>query len=143
MPNSAEHDTKFRFNRDFLDTGLVSANPEWAAVVAFYAAVHLVERLGAAERRRPIHHENHVLREDYLSRHRQHRVLYVDYMALKDSSITSRYGTVRQFQTQYPSGVVQAQLIDVHLAAIERYVTAFFAPPPPPPGTPNSGTSGS
>lgn len=138
MPNSAEHDAKYRANRAFLDTGLAATNPEWAAVVAFYADVHLVERLAAAEHRRPIHHESHVLREDYLSRHRRHRVIYVDYLALKDASITSRYGTVRQFRTQYPGEVVRLQLIDTHLAAIEQYIAAAFTPPAGP--APQAGT---
>ena len=37
MPNSTEHRAKYDLNRTFLNTGLATANPPWAAVVAFYA----------------------------------------------------------------------------------------------------------
>jgi hypothetical protein len=111
---------------------LAATNPEWAAVVAFYAAVHLIERLAAAEPTRPVHHRTHTQREDYLRRHRQHRALLTDYVALQSASEVSRYGTVNQFNTLYSAAIVQSQLIDTHLFAIENYVTAHFAPPPPP-----------
>jgi hypothetical protein len=105
-------------------------------VVAFYAAVHLIERLAAAEPRGPIHHRTHTQREEYFHRHRQHRVLLFDYLALQMASEISRYGTVSQFKTRYPASTVQSQLIDTHLAAIESYVTAHFGPPPAPPAQP-------
>jgi hypothetical protein len=132
MPRSPEHHAKYSRNRAFLNTGLAAVNPEWAAVVAFYAAVHLVERLAAVEPRGPRHHRTHADRVDYLARHPQHSVLLADYQVLQVASEISRYGTVHQFHSRYGGGVVQDQLIDVHLAAIEQYVAAHFAPPPPP-----------
>jgi hypothetical protein len=51
MPSASEHRAKYDHNRRFLNTGLAATEPEWAAVVAFYAAVHLIERLAAAEPR--------------------------------------------------------------------------------------------
>jgi hypothetical protein len=57
---------------------------------------------------------------------------------LKESGEISRYGTINQFRLACPDTYVQDQLIDVHLAVIEQYVTAFFAPstPPAPPPAP-------
>ena len=103
------------------------------AVVAFYAAVHLIERLAAAEPRGPIHHGTHIQRNNYLGRHRAHRVLVKHYTELKLAAEISRYGTVKQFATDYPAATVQSVLIDTHLVTIEDYVTAYFAPPPVPP----------
>jgi len=135
MPNSTEHRAKYDLNRTFLNTGLATANPPWAAVVAFYAAVHLIERLAAAEQRGPIHHRTHTQRRLYLSKHRQHDVLADPYEALQDAAETSRYGTVAQFNARY-AATVQSVLIDTHLVAIEDYVAAFFAPPSPPAAPP-------
>lgn len=131
MPSSAEHQAKALANRVFLDSGLAAVSSEWAAVVAFYAAVHLVERLAAAEPRGPVHHRTHVARVAWLARHRPHRTIFNDYAALQDAAEVSRYGTVNQFRSMYTAAAVQSQLIDTHLAAIERYVTTHFAPPPP------------
>jgi hypothetical protein len=52
MPSSAEHRAKHAANRQFLDTGnngtpLSTLDGCWAATVAFYAALHLVDRLAA------------------------------------------------------------------------------------------------
>lgn len=138
MPNSSEHRAKYDLNRAFLDTGLAATQPEWAAVVAFYAAVHLIERLAAVERKGPVHHRTHQQRVAYLGYHARHRALFADYRELQEASEISRYGTPRQFQSRYTAATVQSQLIDTHLAAIELYVAAFFAPPPPPPAATGS-----
>lgn len=133
MPNAAEHRAKHAFNRAFLNTGLAVVNPDWAAVVAFYAAVHLIERLAAAESRGPGHHRSHTNRRLYLMRHRQHRQVFNDYDTLQDAAEISRYGTAAQFTARFSAATVQSELIDTHLAAIEDYVNAHFAPPPAPP----------
>jgi hypothetical protein len=136
VPNSAEHDAKYRLNRALLNTGLAATSPEWGAVVAFYAAVHLVERLAAAEPRGPIHHRTHADRNRYLRAHRQHRAILRDYVKLRDAAEISRYGTIAQFRSAYPGTTVTDQLIDVHLVAVEQYVAAYFAPPAPSPAGP-------
>lgn len=117
MPSSAEHQEKYLENRAFLDAngGLAAAQPIWASVVAFYAALHLDERLAA---RQNIHHGNHALRTTYLSRHRLHRVIYPAFEALRNASEVARYGTANQFQRLVPTANVQAVLIDKHLVAI-------------------------
>ena len=132
MPNSAEHRAKYELNRAFLDTGLAAIQPEWAAIVAFYAAVHLIERLAASEPRGPVHSRTHTERIRYLSRHRQHSALIGDYRLLQEASELSRYYTLHSFRSMYTAATVQSQLIDTHLVAIEQYVTAYFPPPPPP-----------
>ena len=142
MPSAAEHRDKYDANRAFLNTGLAATNPEWAAVVAFYAAVHLIERLAAAERRGPVHHRTHIKRNAYLGGHRRHRVLAPHYVELQLASEVSRYGTVHQFAKDYSASRVQSELIDTHLVAVEDYVTAHFAPPPPP-APPAPGAAGS
>ena len=127
MPSSAEHQEKYLENRAFLDAngGLASLEPVWASIVAFYAALHLVERLAA---RQNIHHWNHALRTTYLRRHRLHRVIYSAYEALRAASELARYGTANQFQRLVPTANVQTVLIDTHLVAIETYVQSVFAP---------------
>ena len=44
MPNSKQHQAKANRNRDFLASIDVGTFPDWAAVTAFYVAVHRVER---------------------------------------------------------------------------------------------------
>lgn len=132
MPNSPEHDASYRENRAVLTAGFVASNPRWAAIVAFYAAVHLIERLAAAEQPRPVHHRSHKNRNKWLNRPGPHRAILSHYIVLQDASESARYGTLNQFQNRFAARV-QSHLIDIHLVAIERYVAAFFAPPLPPP----------
>ena len=51
MPTDAEHLAQYQHNHTLLyaNGGLWRASPSWAAVVAFYAALHLVERLAALD----------------------------------------------------------------------------------------------
>ena len=129
MPSAAQHQAKADRNRVYLDSGLAAIHPDWAAVVAFYAAVHLVEKLAALERSGPIHNASHSGRQRWLTAHRQHRRIFREYEELKRASELSRYGTINQFEQAYDSASVQSQLIDVHLAAIEAYVHLLTSPP--------------
>ena len=128
MPSSAEHQAKYLDNRTFLDAngGLAVVQPVWASVVAFYAALHLVERLAA---RQNLHHATHGERRGFLTRHPLHRAIYFAYDTLRTASELARYGTANQFQRMVPTGDVQTVLIDTHLVAIEAYVQSVFAPP--------------
>lgn len=127
MPSSKEHKEKAERNRRTLDHLIASGgNPEWIAVVAFYTALHLVERLAAREN---LHHSKHPDRLDYLTRHKQHRALHPHFQAIFDASLVARYGTVNQFAKAYPATTVVDVLINKHLAAIEAYVAANFTPP--------------
>jgi|GEM_PF-1731728 len=128
MPSSKEHRDKADQIRAFLGQ-LVSTNaePAWIAVVAFYTAMHLIERLAACEN---IHNSKHPDRLNYLIKHKKHRAIHADFQTLFDASLVARYGTVNQFQKAFPSAAV-ATLVNHHLAGIEAYVNAHFAPPVP------------
>ena len=137
MPSSQEHQAKYKLNRNFLDAnaGLAANEPCWAAVVAFYAALHLIERLAARQNR---HHDIHGQRARFIGSHPQHYVILYDYELLFAASLVARYGTINQFQRQWPADTVQTVLIDIHLVAIENYVDSVFNPPSPAP--PSAGT---
>lgn len=130
MPTEAEHDEAYRENRAFLASngGLHSTNPRWAAVAAFYAAVHLVERLAARDGVDNIRHTGPQSRQLYLSHHPQHHVLLADLTALRSASELARYDSLTVFQAAWSAADVQAQLIDGHLAAIESYVAGVCVP---------------
>ena len=124
MPNESEHAEKYRQNRVMLDgpPTLVSVSGPWAATVAFYAAVHLIEQLAAHE---GIHHARHVgqaSRAGYLATHPVHRVLVSDLSALYSVSRIARYDSATMFATAYPGDMVQTILIDQCLARIEAHV---------------------
>src|SRR5439155_18748935 len=102
MPNSAQHREKYEANRNHLDTGnngtpLSTSDGCWAATVAFYAALHLVDRLAA---RINYHPGNHSDRNSFVTS--QHRPIWAAYNALYGPSRTARYGTVNQFNLAYP-----------------------------------------
>jgi hypothetical protein len=97
MPSSAEHRAKYEANRHLLDTGnngtpLSTLDRCWAAIVAFYAALHLVDRLAA---RINYHPGNHGDRLSFVAS--QHRAIYTIYNSLKTASEIGRYGTLNQF----------------------------------------------
>jgi hypothetical protein len=97
MPSSAEHRAKYEANRHHLNTGnngtpLSTLAGCWAATVAFYAALHLVDRLAA---RVNLHPANHTDRNSFVTS--QHRPIWNAYNALYGASRTARYGTVNQF----------------------------------------------
>jgi hypothetical protein len=131
MPSSAEHHDKYQANRNLLNTGnngtpLSTLDGCWAAIVAFYAALHLVDRLAA---RINLHPGNHGDRLSFVSS--KHRPIFANYNTLKTASETARYGTLNQFNRAFPGSTVQSILIDKRLVAIETYVNNIFMPPPP------------
>jgi hypothetical protein len=131
MPSSAEHREKYLANRQFLNTGnngtpLSTLDGCWAAVVAFYAALHLVDRLAARNNDHPSTHGD---RLSFVAS--QHRLIYASYNALKTASEIARYGTLNQFNKAFPGTTVQVELVDKRLVQIETYVNNIFNPPPP------------
>lgn len=141
MPSSAEHRAKHLANRHLLDTAnngapLSTLDKCWAAIVAFYAALHLVDRLAALNNLHPTPPGAHGVRLHFVSS--QHRTIFAAYNDLKVASEIARYGTLNQFARAFPGDTVQTVLIDTNLVAIENYVNSFFpvpAPPAPPPTT--------
>jgi hypothetical protein len=147
MPSSAEHRAKYQANRQLLDTGnngtpLSTLDECWGAIVAFYAALHLADRL-AAVATPPLHPTPpgaHGKRLRFL--YANHRAIYAAYNDLKTASEIDRYGTLNQFSRAFPNNATQTILIDQKLVAIETYVNNFFSPPAPP-AAPASPTTGS
>ncbi len=130
MPNSKQHKDKAAHNRTFLATIAVQDYPDWAVVVAFYTAVHLVERLrtrmpNAADQ----HSTTHQDRLDFVQKH--HRSIHTEFHELFNASLIARYQTAASFRTQFTPSDVQAILIDQYLFSIEQHVTTVFSPPPP------------
>ena len=138
MPNSKQHRDKAAHNRAFLATINAKDFPDWAAVVAFYTAVHLAERLrtllpNAADQ----HSTGHQDRLEFVQKH--HRTIHTEMHELFNASLIARYQTVNSFRTQFTPDDVQKILIDQYLVKFEQYVAARFAPPPSAPPTSASG----
>lgn len=131
MPTEAEHRAKYRENRRLLDgpPAFATVSEPWAATVAFYAAVHLVESLAARE---GLHHTGHVgpgSRAWYLAAHPTHRVLRFPLRKLLWASSAARYESPAAFAAKHPPGTVQPVLIGTHLAAIEAHVVGVIGGP--------------
>jgi hypothetical protein len=141
MPNSQQHRDKANHNRAFLNTIDVQQYPDWAAVVAFYTAVHLVERLRTRmSLQYGQHSTDHQDRLGFVQGH--HRPIHTPYFHLYNAGFIARYETVHSFNTKFSAADVQTVLIDQHLVAIEQHVASAFAPPPAP-GSPGVAASGS
>jgi hypothetical protein len=146
VPSSIEHRAKHLANRKLLDTGnngapLSKMDTCWAAIVAFYAALHCVDRLGAiaVPQVHPTPPGAHGARLRFLQL--RHHAIYADYNDLKTASEFARYGTLHQFNRTYPGTTVQDILVNQKLAAIENYVNGHFPPPAPAPSA--TGSTGS
>jgi hypothetical protein len=123
MPNSAEHKEKAERNLAFLKTIDYSAAPEWAAIVSFYAALHLVERLCSKAN---LHHDKHQDRLSFLAKHQEHKRIHPAFAALYDASMIARYGTMNGFRKAFPGNVVVDELIKRRLFEIEQHVLSHF-----------------
>ena len=134
MPDLSEHEDKYKDNRTFLSFQgcLTTVNKGWAAVVAFYSAVHLIEKLAAAEGIDNYRHTGNGSRELYLSRHPRHYLLLQDLDALRVASEYARYESIGAFTAAFPGTTVRDTLISKRLKRIEDYVAKFFSPPTPP-----------
>lgn len=117
-----------RDNRTFLNSFSSEEYSCWAAVVAFYTAVHLVERLRALDGG---HSTNHNDRRDYIIAN--HREIHDAYRQLDDAGWLARYGSNADFFKKVSNADVKGVLIDGYLVAIEdyveRYITERSAPP--------------
>ncbi len=123
MPTDAEHAAKYHEARALLNGPLRGAGA-WEATAAFYAAVHLVERLAAADGK---HHSRHVgptSRAVYLANHSDHVALAPALAALFSASMVARYESSAAFTAAYPGDVVGRVLIGQMLSAIETHVAA-------------------
>ena len=115
MPKPKQHQEKASSSRAFLDSISTDAPPDWIATVAFYTAVHLVEKLRAY---RGEHSENHEDRNSAVRR--DYRAIQTEYHELYNHSLVARYGTAGQFSMK--ASEVKALLVDTYLVAIEQFV---------------------
>ena len=88
MPSADEHQRQADHNVQFLQTIDQDDFIDWFATVAFYAAVHLIEKLRAV---RGEHSVDHVDRNTFVIDH--HPTIHVYYRDLYNLSRTARYGT--------------------------------------------------
>ena len=120
MPKPKQHQEKAEHNRAFLDSVTDDAYGDWKATIAFYVAVHLVEKLRAYT---GDHSENHDERNRAVRR--DHARIYNAYHQLFNVSLIARYKSLGAFAISPQD--VQSKLIDTYLAEIERYVAAETA----------------
>src|SRR5205823_6481651 len=98
-------------NRHFLNTGnnggpLSTLDGCSAATVAFYAALHLVDRLAARNNLHPVPPGAHGACLRFVSAH--HRPIFANYNDLKVASEIARYRTLNQFNRAFPGNTVQS-----------------------------------
>jgi hypothetical protein len=120
MPSADQHRRKAESNRAFLATISRADFPEWVATVAFYTAVHLVERLRAAAG----HGDStgHDDRTNYVLI--EHPSIHTAYHALQATSMLARYQARADFFAQFQPEAVEEVLLNRYLAAVSEYVTA-------------------
>jgi hypothetical protein len=128
MPSAAEHQAKANHNLAFLSSIKDPAYGDWMAVVIFYAAVHLVEKVFAIT---GDHSKDHAERN--MNVRRRLKQIHRHFRALYNLSLVSRYQEASKFGLS-PSDV-QTILIDTHLKAIQTFVAAVSPPSAAPPGT--------
>src|SRR5579862_5006888 len=113
MPKTKQHQEKADHNKDFLTTITEDRFCDWKATVAFYSAVHLVEKLRAFDGE---HSQNHDERDRLIRR--KFAIIYNSYHQLFNASLTGRYKSVGAFNIS--AADVQRMLIDTYLADIDR-----------------------
>jgi hypothetical protein len=119
MPKPNQHQEKADHCRKFLAT-IDEEFSDWRAIVAFYTALHLIEKLRAYD---GDHSTSHDDRDRYVRKN--HSNIYNPYHQLFNASLDARYKTRGGF-TITPADV-QKILIDTYLVAIEKEITAETA----------------
>jgi len=114
-----------KVNRKLLDAngGLWNSDERWAAVIAFYTALHLVESLASQEGCRNADHKQ---RDRYLADHPEHCEIHEAYGNLHFAAHQARYGSIGAFARQFAGKAVEKTLINKHLADIEKYCEKVF-----------------
>lgn len=122
MPSEAEHQAKYLECLALLGgpPPLASVSRPWAATVAFYAAVHLIEMLAARD---GVHHTRHsgvASRNWYVAQ--RHPSIYANFSALYSASLLARYEPPAAFAAAYPGDTVEEVLIGRCLDALQTYM---------------------
>lgn len=118
MPSADQHRQKAESNRQFLATIPLNGFPDWVVVVAFYTAVHLVERVRAASG--DGHSTDHDGRLSYVQS--MHPNIHTAYHQLQNASMLARYQSRGDFFNQFQPDQVRDLLVGRYLAEIEKYV---------------------
>jgi hypothetical protein len=127
VPDAASHQKAFE-NHQSAYAHSVDPHPDWAAVMLFYCAVHLVERLFAIEGR---HFCDHSTREFELKS--RYMSLWHPYRVLKSESLKTRYLDGGAF-TMPPKRVremLHDQFLQQIIGDVEGRVAARSMIPPP------------
>ncbi len=114
MAKPKQHQEKADHCRKFLST-IGDEFSDWRAIVAFYVALHLVEKLRAYNGEHSTSHDD---RDAYVRRN--HSTIYNPYHQLFNASLDARYKTLGAFTIS--SEDVQKVLVDTYLVEIETYV---------------------
>jgi hypothetical protein len=107
MPSEASHRRAAEVNES-LAANLLASRPEWAIVVGFYSALHLVDAFLA---RSSIHPGSHTERERLIAL-TQLRPLYTDYRRLDRRSREARYD-LRQFSSREARALLTGELATI------------------------------
>lgn len=110
MPSEQSHLSLANHNQDLLDTLVLDIKrfPDWAATVAFYKALHVVEAALACEN--PARHGmDHSARERLLKTDRRYQAIYRHYRPLYAASMVARY--MEDNQTDFTSYLTPDQVI--------------------------------
>jgi hypothetical protein len=114
MPKPKQHQEKADHCRKFLAT-IGDDYSDWRSIVAFYTALHLIEKLRGYEGEHSTSHDD---RDAYVRR--SHRKIYNSYHQLFNASLDARYKTLGAFSISAED--VQKVLIDTYLTEIETHV---------------------
>lgn len=136
MPNPSHHQIKAKTNRKFLDSFEWLDYSDWAVVVAFYTAVHLVEQLRALDGQDSKSHQD---RLQYVQAN--HRAIHTEFHQLLNVSKLARYEANSVFYGQFSNSDVADIVIKQWLTTIEKYVEKYVldrtaALPPTKPSSP-------
>jgi len=117
MPTEARHLNAAAHNKQLARSLLASLEGEWAAVLTFYSALHLVDSYFARAGLHPLSHE---MRKEYIRRTSELRRIFADYRSLETRSRDARYSLLRI------SPSAAQQLMENELTAIETLVASLL-----------------
>ena len=122
MPSASKHESKAKSNRRVLEKLDIETAADWAVVVAFYTAVHLIEHLRALDGQHSI---SHLDRNEYVKGN--HREIHADFHTLYSLSLVARYSANVDFYKAIESDVVKEKVLGKSLSTIDQYVSAFIS----------------
>ena len=123
MPNEESHLALANHNQDLLDRLVAEIDefPDWAATVAFYKALHVVEAVLACEG--PARHGvDHAYREHILKSEKRYEHIYKNYRRLYAASLIARYmkEDITDFTSHFSPADVIAKLLKHRLHEVEK-----------------------